>query len=154
MMRIAWIGGLLLLLVAAPAWGSVDEDIPVESWINRAIGELAGGVGTAGPRTLLQTQPYTRGQVAHYLHALAPDTAKLDPGQLILFRRLWHEFYQDIDEFHQPAGTELVLRAGVQPYALTRQAENRDGINRAGGYVYGSVGRSGRWVARSRVRLE
>jgi hypothetical protein len=154
MLRIGWICGLLLLLLAAPGSAAVDEDIPAESWVYRAIGELAGGVGTAGPRVFLQTRPYTRGQVAQYMHALAPDTAKLDPGQLILFRRLWFEFHQDVDEFHQPAGEELVLRAGIQPYFLANHAQRRDGVNRAGGYVHASIGRSGRWVARSRVRLD
>lgn len=156
MLRMGFIGCLICIIIGLPGWvtASVDEDIPVDSWVYSAIGELAGGVGTAGPRVFLQTRPYTRGQVAHYLHALAPDSSRLDPGQLVVFRRLWDEFHDDIDEFHRPAGEELVLRAGLQPYALTTQAERRDGINRAGGYVFASFGRSGRWVVRSRVRLE
>jgi len=146
--------GLLFLLmnVVTPAFASVDEDIPIDSWIYGAIGELTAG--GEGERWNVHTVPYTRQQVAEYLHGLAPDTTHLDPGQLVLFQRLWHEFHSDIDEFHRPAGEELVLRAGIQPYALTTQEENRDGLNRGGGYAFAAVGRSGRWVARSRVRLE
>jgi len=152
--RILKIIGVLcaVVLLQTPAGASTDEDIPVDSWIYETVGELtAGGVG---PQWLVHTVPYTRGQVAAFLHGLAPDTTRLDRGQLVLFRRLFHEFKHDIDEFHQPAGEELVLRAGIQPYALTSQTENRDGINRAGGYVFASFGKSGRWVARTRVRLE
>jgi len=154
MLRILKILGLLcaLALVQSPAVASVDEDIPIDSWIYPAVGELAGG--GVGPRWHLLTTPYTREQVAAYLHGLAVDTARLDPGQHILFRRLYYEFREDIDEFRRPAGEELVLRAGVQPYALTTQTENREGVNRGGGYVFASFGQSGKWVARARVRLE
>jgi hypothetical protein len=67
---------------------------------------------------------------------------------------LWHEFWQDIDEWGTPAGEELVLRAGIQPYGLTSQTEKLRATNRGGGYVFAAVGRSGKWVARTRVRLE
>jgi len=156
MMRIRIIGVLLLLVLNVPgmARAAIDEDIPLESWIYRAVGELAGGMGTSGPRFMLHTQPYTRGQVAEYLQALAPDTSNLDPGQLILYRRLWAELHHDAEELPRPAGSESVLRLGIQPYVLADHVQQRDGLNRAGGYVHGSFGQPGRWIVYSRVRFD
>ncbi len=139
------------LLISA-AFASVDEDIPPDSWIYPAIEELTAAGD--GPPWLLHTQPFTRRQVASYLHGLASDTADLDPGRLIVYRRLFAEFAGEVEEIARPAIDRIVLRTGIQPYLLTTQAKNRDGLNRAGGYLHTSVGRPGHWLARTRVRLD
>ena len=141
-----------LVVFGAPAFASPDEDIPVESWVYGAISELAAG--EAVPKQLLHTVPYTRGQVAGYLNALAPDTARMDPGTRILFRRLWYEFREDVDLLQSADTGQLVLRAGGSPYLLATQTEDRAPINRAGSYFFASLGKPGKWVARTRVRFD
>lgn len=144
---------LFVLLFAGKAVASIDEEIPLELWINRTFSQLVSGVGTEGPEVLVHTRPYTREKVAKYLHALAPDSAELEPGLRILYRRLRDEFEADIAEFRRYE-VHHVLRFGAEPYALAEHTEDRRGINRAGGYMFASFGKTGRWVARCRVRLD
>ena len=141
-----------LVVFGAPVFASPDEDIPVESWIYGAVSELAAG--QAGPRQLLHTVPYTRAQVADYLAELLPDTARLDPGRRILFRRLWDEFHEEITPNQMSDPKELALRAGGSPYLLSRQTEDRTPTNHAGSYVFAALGKPDRWVARTRVRFD
>ncbi len=146
---------LCLIILLAPQIGvaSVDEEIPVESWVNSAYSELVSGIGVAGPAVLMHTRPFTRRQVAKYLHALAPDSTEIEPGLQIVYRRLRYEFEADIDEF-RAAERNHVLRVGVDPYLLTNHTEDRGGYNRAGGYVSASLGKTGQWLARSRIRFD